>query len=172
MSERIRDAGATVSAVALIVGIVLVIIHWAEGSAGRILPALVAIAAAACLVYGFGICAFFCVVALLGKKRNIREAVSCAIGCVVFGLLVLAALQDDLVAAGLHGSPGISPLIAVLAIGGTMMIALFACALAIHRHRLRSAPDWAPRGRKVCPVCAEYARERARVCPYCGHPFV
>jgi hypothetical protein len=49
---------------------------------------------------------------------------------------------------------------------------LFTAALIIGERALaHKKPTWAPRGKKLCPECAEYPKAAARVCRYCGHRF-
>ena len=55
------------------------------------------------------------------------------------------------------GALGLGIVVAMLGIG----------AVTVARERAEQPP----RGRKLCPDCAEYPRAAANVCPHCGYRF-
>jgi hypothetical protein len=173
MWQRTRDFAGTISAIIAIAAVAVAIINWAAGNADRIVPSV--LAGISLAFWSFQLLGH--VLELLARSRGTetkpdREDLG--------WLFVLAALVAIMVSAdfwttAVHGSyeeGNQKWLVVLFGVGTLYQISMIVIRNVRDWRQGRAREDWAPRGRKVCPQCAEFPRERARVCPFCGHPFV
>jgi hypothetical protein len=172
MSGRFSAVGGMASAILSIGGLVVVVVKWAQSSEDQIGPILFSGAAlfATFLILLFGV---------WNLGMTFRPSATDRSGRLIFagdilmgGGLLLFALLNDAVPTLLEGryedNKDAVEITGFIAMGG---VAFGLIAGGLFYIGKRTQPDWAPRGKQLCPDCAEYPKATANVCRYCGHRF-
>jgi hypothetical protein len=162
--------GGLASAVLSISAVVVVVVKWIQKSSDQIGPILFAGAglATSILILLFGLW-----VLTFGRSRiEPGERIVFVVNAVMGAGLLVAALLAGAVPTLLHGRyDGSKDVIVITGLIGMLGVAGGLIGGAIGYAAERRRPDWAPRGKQLCPDCAEYPKKAAKVCRYCGHRF-
>jgi hypothetical protein len=168
---RVGNVIGPLAGLAAIVAAAIAVVNWAAKSADRILPILLSGAALITAPTLIVLCVY-----LLIENRRRHEGIGELILWVWFIFVGVVAIGLDLARRfpwTLTHARYRNNVDGLLFLGGSAWLAIF-LALAIYGAHLRDEhkrADWAPRGKKLCPDCAEYPKKAARVCRYCGYRF-
>ncbi|HEY4823730.1 MAG TPA: hypothetical protein VIH49_01680 [Solirubrobacteraceae bacterium] len=170
MFEQFKSVGGAISAGVAVIAAVITLVKWIQNAGHELPPILLSLGL---LAAGLTLATLTVTLAWLALRHRNSAAAATAAGemLVTIAFVWIAvrvelltslfsgeyrAHQDELVSIGVGIWAGAAGL-------------LFTAARA--EITARKAPDWAPRGRKFCPECAEYPKRAARVCRHCGHRF-
>jgi hypothetical protein len=168
--ERFKEIGGAISAAATVLATVLAVVKWVQNAGQELPPTLLSLG-----ILAMGI--FFVGLGLVGGWFAIRHR-SRELGAYAAYFLLMSALLAWIVTyvelfATLSSGEYRAHRGTLIVVGATTWTAAVILLLMTAHARLvrRKAPDWAPRGHKPCPECAEFPKRAARVCRHCGHRF-
>jgi cytochrome bd-type quinol oxidase subunit 2 len=178
MLSRLRDFAGLLSAALLVGGVAVSLGKWANSAAQEIVPTLLAASAT--------IGAFTVAFAAVGAvwvaftDEETRKDPAAALGTAAFTaffvvvgvFMIRSVFTDHFVHTArtghYEGNRGNVIPFGVI----SLLVAAMMCSIqAVQYRRDRAQPDWAPRGKRRCPDCAEYPKAEAKVCRYCGYRF-
>lgn len=178
MLSRIRDLGSLLAAVLLVAGVAVSVAKWANSASEQIFPTVLA-ASATIASFTVGLVAVGAVWVAFTVKET-REDSASLIGTAVFTAFFIAVgvflirkvfTEHFVHTARTGGYKGNQGDVIPFGIIGLAVVVLFGSLHVIEYRKSRAQPDWAPRGKRRCPDCAEYPKAEAKVCRYCGYRF-
>ncbi|HEY1451663.1 MAG TPA: hypothetical protein VGF47_11985 [Solirubrobacteraceae bacterium] len=170
MLERLKEVGGAFSAAVALLATGIAVVKWIQNAGHELPPILLSLGL---LATGLVVAIAGVVLAWLAIRHRDRELAGAAIvELLVAGLVAWLASRVELLSTLFSGEYRTHS-VELIAVGiGTWLAAVVLLLGAARSHlTARKATDWAPRGRKLCPECAEYPKRAARVCRHCGHRF-
>lgn len=169
--NRVTALGRVVSAVLTVGAVVLAVIKWSQRSADQILPILFAGAmvatAVVSLYWGVRDLARY-IVNPWDREPLLEAAVHLAIGAFVTWVVLDNSQLKTLVDGQDRSDDLFVPFVGFVASAAIAATAIMSVVLMTIARR---QPGWAPKGKRLCPDCAEFPKAAASVCRYCGHRF-
>jgi hypothetical protein len=171
MLERLKGLGGTISAIVATVAAVVAIVKAVENAGHELPPILFALGTLAGLV-GFT-CSTLAFVWFAIRDRDATFLGTIASQVFALAICIWATIDADLFSTLFSGEyKGNSELLILAGSSCWLAVAYITTRMTIDQAKARKDPNWAPRGKKLCPECAESPKAAARVCRHCGHRFV
>jgi uncharacterized membrane protein len=170
MLEQFKELGGAVSAAVALLATGIAVVKGIQNAGHELPPILLSLGLlvmALALAIAGVVFAWFAI-----RHRDLELAGASIIELLIAGLLTWIASRVELLVTLFSGEYRTHSFDLIVVGTWTWLVGIALLLRTARGHLIaRKAPDWAPRGKKLCPECAEYPKHAARVCRHCGHRF-